>query len=254
MCTGIDTCRLAYLSMNDSSRKSRCACVHAFIFLGLVTKNVMRETTGPTICVVPLTADLARRLREEASDALTGDGSCSLHAMRTSCFASELCTHGGREQISSMDLESMLHMPHAFVAIATHASDPRQHFVGCVSAMDARHSVATSLFPHHPFCDGALVLGNLCVADAYRKHGVGRSLVNRILETRTPEVYLLIARGEDSPNPAVVATFRDRVNRLRSTYHRLDFEPMCDCSRAILLRHRGVRLTPTTASRGASEA
>ena len=191
--------------------------------------------------VVPLTRDLAMRLRAQAAVAINGDGGCSLKAMTTSCFASETCANGH----SALQLDMLLASPHAFVAVADVAPDgvtrlDEDAFVGCVSAGPVRGSMATRLFPHCDACERALCLSNLCVADAYRGHGLGRKLVQAILQLGAPRTYLLIARGgERHPDPDVAAAFAQRVPRLRKTYAKLHFRPVDECAQAALLCHMG---------------
>ena len=195
--------------------------------------------------VVRLTPELATRLKAQAAVALNGDGSCSLNAMTTSCFASENCAHGGgRRQSSALQLDALLTQPHAFVAVSDLAPDgttrhAEDAFVGCVSCGPARHSIAARLFPRTEFADTAHVLSNLCVASEYRKHHVGRRLVDAVVGVggAAQNTYLLVARGTDA-TPALAEAFRDRVARLRATYAKLDFAHEDECDHALLLRHR----------------
>lgn len=188
--------------------------------------------------VLPLTRELAARLRVQAAVALNGDGTCSLRTMSTSCFASEHCARG----YSAMQIDMLCASPHAFVAVC--GTCPRgtplaeEAFVGCVSAAPACGGMVAQLFPHVTLAPGALVLSNLCVADAYRGHGLGRKLVQAVLDVGAPETYLLIARtGVGHANPDVAAAFADRVPRLQETYRKLRFHQVCECSTAALLRY-----------------
>ena len=187
--------------------------------------------------VAPLTAELAAQMRVEAALALEGDGSCSLEAMTTSCFASERCSMGQ----SGLQLDMLLTQPHAFVAVDAAATDARgpRRFVGCVSAAPVG---ASSLhFPAHAFEPDALMLSNLCVADRYRGLGVGRKLMQAIFDLKPPVVYLMIAaHGLAHRDPQVARAFEARVARLRKTYARLAFHevPRCYTDTAILLCRR----------------
>lgn len=189
--------------------------------------------------VVPLSGELASRLRAQAAVAINGDGSCSLKTMTTSCFASETCASG----LSPLQLDELLASPHAYVAVAdvTPEGAPLREdaFVGCVSAAPAREARLKTLFPDlSDVPSGALVLSNLCVAEAYRGHSLGRKLVETVLALRAPRTYLLIARdGEHHANPEVARAFASRVPRLRATYAKLRFHPVCECARAVLLCH-----------------
>tara|TARA_B110000046_G_scaffold161821_1_gene175713 strand:+ start:133 stop:765 length:633 start_codon:yes stop_codon:yes gene_type:complete len=204
--------------------------------MGVCVVRLERKPRG--VRVVPLTRDLATRLREQAAAAINGDGGCSLKAMTTSCFASESCASGH----SALQLDMLLASPHAYVAVADVAPDgttqlAEDAFVGCVSAGPARGSMVTRLFPHqHSACEDALTLSNLCVADAYRGHGIGRKLVKAVLARDASRTYLLIARGgERHPDPDVAAAFAQRVPRLRKTYAKLQFRPVDECAQAVLL-------------------
>ena len=190
--------------------------------------------------IVPLTPALVHRLKGQATEALNGDGSCSLKTMSTSCFASENCSKG----YSSLELDMMLGQPYAFVAVSDIAPDGQtrldsEAFVGCVTAGPCPSSVRR-MFPDFCAQPGDLMLSNLCVADAYRAHGVGRLLVDTILaQRRHPRVFLLIARhGERSADPNIASVFGDRVPRLRKTYHRLGFTVQDECLEAALLCHQ----------------
>ena len=169
--------------------------------------------------VVRLTPEFAARLKAQAAVALNGDGSCSLKAMTTSCFASENCAHGGgRRQSSALQLDTLLAQPHAFVAVSDLAPDgttrlPEDAFVGCVSCGPARHSLATRLFPRTEFAEAAHVLSNLCVASEYRKHHVGRRLVDAVVGVggASQNTYLLVQAGV---SPSLRREFVHFVDRL----------------------------------------
>lgn len=190
----------------------------------------MRLPRLPQVRLVPLTRALVDRLRAEASHALDGDRSCSLHAMTTSCFASETCARGARP----MDLEDMLLQPHAYAAV-----DQTGAFVGCVSAAPLASETLRRLFPHYSPPFGSLLLSNLCVAEAYRKEGVGRRLVDAVRAQAGSVVHLLVARhGERSASPDVAAAFAVRVPRLRATYAHMGFDAVDECDDAVLMRSR----------------
>lgn len=191
------------------------------------------------ISIRPLTPDLVAKLKAEAALALNGDGSCSLRAMTTSCFASENCANG----YSALHLDVLLTQAHAFVAVDV-TPDGREHFVGCVSAAPVTpECLAQRLFPAQDFTPGSMVLSNLCVAEDYRNGGVrgqkhiGRALVHAILALRSPATYLLIARGGSRNDSETDEAFAKRVPRLKETYRKLRFVPCKRCPRAILMRH-----------------
>lgn len=202
---------------------------------------VLRLAAQPRgLRIVPLTRERASILKAQAAVALNGDerdGKCSLRAMTMSCFASENCSNG----YSSMQLDMLLSQPHAYVAVTDVAPDgstplAEDVFVGCVTASSVS-TMVTRLFPHVTLGADDLVLSNLCVAERYRTHGIGRRLVQTILDIRSPHTYLLIARTS-SANPDVQTVFHSRVQRLRDTYKRLGFEEECECTDAVLMRHK----------------
>ena len=192
------------------------------------------------LTIVPLTAELASQLNGEAALALNGDGTCSLEAMRTSCFASELCGQGG----SAMQLDQLLGAPHKWVALSDRGPDgeplDRQAFVGCVSAGSHHH--ARSMFRLHEFEPDSLVLSNLCVHSKYRNRRelgdrnlhVGRKLVQKVLDLGAPKIYLMIARD---PGGDASTVFASRVPMLQAVYSNLGFHECGECQRAFLLRH-----------------
>lgn len=201
----------------------------------------------PTVVIRRLTPDLARTLEAAATRALTGDGSCSLANMSTSCFASEQCARG---RTPHMLLQDMLHSRHPFVALdATSGA-----FVGCATA-DLVHSVHRQSFHAYPFEPDALMLSNLCVSASHRKCGAGRALVESVLAVGPPSgTYLLIDQTGTLPSSSidepVHTTMADRVARLRTTYARLHFYPVAECRRtppalcALLLKHLAPRPVP----------
>lgn len=190
--------------------------------------------------VVPLDRALAHRLRAQAVVPLNGDGSCSLRAMTTSCFASEHCARG----MSGLQLDMLCTQPHAFIAVSDLSPEgaplAEEAFVGCVSAGRCAGSLATTLFPARDDlrCGAGLVLSNLCVAEAYRGHQVGRKLVEAVLGCGAPRTFLLVARtGEAHADPDVATAFAARVPRLRATYAHLGFHTIDGCTDALLLGH-----------------
>lgn len=197
----------------------------------------MRDLDPPpdSIRVVPLTRTLAAHLRDRARTSLTGDARCSLHNMRTSCFASERCA--GRTHDALIPPMELDELTSAHVAYAAVDADRNDAFVGCVTASPAaayRHR-----FPAHAMDGDALILFNLCVADDYRKRGVGHRLVARVLAHSAPQTYLLVARtGLDRADfPEVQQVFRERIARLRDTYAHMHFLPVCETHDCILMRY-----------------
>lgn len=203
--------------------------------------DLTRKPRG--IRIKPLTKELAIQLQSQANLAINGDGTCSLTNMTTSCFASENCANGH----SALQLDMLVVQPHAYVAVADIASDgvaPLQEdvFVGCVTASYASTSKLTSrLFPHVMFEQKGLLLSNLCVSDDYRRHGIGRKLVDTIFNIKSPVVYLLISRnGVHSTNRSVNSAYHSRVDRLKTTYDKLGFNQQCECNDATLMCYKRV--------------
>lgn len=166
--------------------------------------------------VTRLTEALCDELKYDASVALNGAArDCdNEEGLFDSCFACELCASGRRPDI---ELSQMLSEPVAFVAV--HYDEyGRALFLGCVTA--------------RPLCRGgdALMMSNLCVAPAARKHGVGQALVGEVLSLcRT--TYCKVARYTGSVE-ILDSIFRTRTPRLLRYYAGLGFgviscEPDC---------------------------
>lgn len=188
------------------------------------------------IRIVPLSPDLCDALSSDAFHSINGDGSCSLSNMESSCFASEYCSKGLKPQ---SQLRSMLASKCAFVAISDispdgfRETDTAYRFVGCISADDGPHP----FFPQ--LSSGSLVISNLCVASPYRRFGVGKRLIQTILDGYEPEkCYLLVAKNMQTENADMHTVFEKRVRRLLNTYNRLSFVPVCERSGAFLLQYR----------------
>jgi GNAT superfamily N-acetyltransferase len=185
------------------------------------------------ISIVPLTSQLASLLKAEAAMALNGDGTCSLKAMSMSCFASEACA---RNQYSTMKLDMLLNSAFKFVALVKETSE----FVGCVSAETlASDRMVHAYFPDVHFSPTSLILYNLCVSHEYRGYKVGRRLVQAVLDVAESErdVHLLVSRlNPDETDPEKAAVYRDRIQRLLTTYDKLGFQVVCDCKKCYLLK------------------
>lgn len=199
---------------------------------------VLKQLT-PEIRIVPLTSQLAAQVRARASRALNGDGSCSLHNMNTSCFASEQCSHNAS---SPMDVTSLLHDEIAFVAVTV----PDTNFVGCVSASRVHTGIRVRYEPEYHFsepCSNSYMISNLCVDGAYRKRGVGKRLIDAVADrVRGHPCYLQVAKHVPDPslpqNGDCVQAFDARVPRLFHTYDALGFTPVAESSIAHLLLRR----------------
>jgi ribosomal protein S18 acetylase RimI-like enzyme len=185
--------------------------------------------------IIPLTSELCNKLKAQAAVAMNGDGTCSLKAMSMSCFASELCSSNIH---SIMNLDSLMNHQYKFVAI----DEDDDTFVGCVSAQQGSHdNTLKKYFPTCNLCDGALTLYNLCVSNSYRGLGIGRRLVESILETanRPSSVYLLVSKlnlKEDDEDRLKIYT--NRIKRLLGLYNTLEFDVIDECDKCYFLRHR----------------
>ena len=152
--------------------------------------------------VTRLTAALCRELEYDASVALNGAArDCEdEEGLFDSCFACELCASG---RLPNIELSQMLSEPVAFVAVH-YDEHGRVLFLGCVTA--------------RPLARGgeALMMSNLCVAPAARKHGVGQALVGEVLGLcRT--TYCIVARYTGSAE-TLGSIFRTRTPRLLRYY------------------------------------
>lgn len=190
--------------------------------------------------MLPLTADLCRTLERSASEALNGKSrTCALEEMDISCFASEYCALG---RPPSMQLSDLYGQRHAFAAVADVDTDGYRgltdnRFVGCVSAAPP-HDVLLVEFPF--LCPKCLIISNLCVAEAYRRLGAGRQLLQRILELQEENVYLLVIRSADglgTPMPGAAEALGRRVTRLLTTYKKVSFHPVASSKSMHLLRY-----------------
>lgn len=123
---------------------------------------------------------------------------------------------------SLLTLESLL-------AQNSYVATDGDNFVGCVSRARTNH-------PKMKRED--VLLCNLCVANNYKGRGIGRQLMRAACDTKDPkDIYLQVARaGLDSVDPDVKQVFEDRVQRLRTTYDRMGFVPVCEDSMCILMR------------------
>lgn len=194
------------------------------------------QRTFAGIRIERLTPDLLPLLRSQASRALNGDGTCSLSNMNSSCFASELCTHGR----PSMKLDDLEQSDVAYVAICDVQADGFRGleegqticFVGCVT-FSSPSQMVKGMFSIE---DKAAVVSNLCVAEEFRKFGVGRKLLEKVLGSND-NIYLLVKRNNNPISHDMTDVFDSRVERLLKTYEKLSFTPCARCPEAYLLKH-----------------
>ena len=186
------------------------------------------------VSIVPLTPSLVAELKAQAAIALNGsEKSCSLRMLSTTCFAIEACARGA--PYSSMKLDMLMQHPFRWVAIG-----PGREFVGCVSAQEAcRDGMRASLFPSLTTPPRALFLYNFCVAEAFRGKGVGRRLMNAVLNERGADhVYLMVdkldptERDEDKRR-----LYETRIRGLLERYERMGFVHVTECGMCHLMRH-----------------
>ena len=179
----------------------------------------MRESDVPVYHIRTLTPELAASVRGEMLAALNGDGSCSLDNQRVSCFASESCARGARPPATTFEASPTTH---AFAAL-----DGAGHLLGCVRATPARGGMIQALFPPIALGERDLLLSSLCVAHAWRKKGIGATLVRQVLSVdAAADVYLCIARLNDK-----------HVDKLLKIYGDLGFSRCGVSERYILMCH-----------------
>jgi predicted GNAT family N-acyltransferase len=193
--------------------------------------------------IVELRKELCTLISKEASIALNGDpnAGCSIKNVKTSCFAAECCDN---KELPKMKIEDMTNRKHAFVAICDRESDGKAcvggkcHFVGCVSA-DSVTDMHRGMFPQ--INKECLILSNLCVAEAYRKFGVGRKLISKITSLTEESVFLLVAHKSTNvvSDPEFEIAFKDRVTRLKKIYANLSFVVYGENISAILFKYVG---------------
>ena len=180
------------------------------------------------IRITRLDHSLATKLTAQARRVLHGDGSCSLQTMTTSCFASERCANGpGSLETTIADVASG---EIAFVALSDvepdsfrAVSEPEGfRFVGCVSGSQGMPGAFRGN-PSLKDCDECMVLYNLCVAEEYRKHGVGQKLIQHMVDHTNMTLYLLVRRY-DGPDENLSRVFRDRTDQLRKFYTKHGFQ------------------------------
>lgn len=179
--------------------------------------------------VVPLTEDLLMQLEEEATFALSGRGGCDLENMQTSCFAIEGCASSATP--SRLTLRGLLNdATHALVAIAR-TPEGRPRFVGCVG-LGVVHA-GQRLFSFPTTCRDGHYMFRLCVAEAFRRHGVGRLLLDAVKRIAT-RIYLVVA--QEATVDRVRPHLEKRAERLRHMYSQyMGFRTVCDSSFGALM-------------------
>lgn len=165
--------------------------------------------------IVPLTCELCDKFAQQASNALIGDGTCSLENIQTSCFASELCA---KHRPLTMRLRNMLFCKHTFVAL----NDDTHTFVGCVTA-DLAASTLCTLFPGISHTSTSLLLSNLCVDKGLRRQGAGRMLVDAVTAL-SPDLFLLVQRAQPTHDTTFFSSQSRSEAKLKSWYASLGFD------------------------------
>lgn len=183
----------------------------------------------PDIRLLDLTSALCEELGAQADQALNGSG-CNLESYDTSCFAAETCSRYSSIRMKLSDL-----LIASKVALVAVTGTPRR-FVGCVSAASP-DCHTTKEHPHLMANPHTLLISNLCVLKDFRRIGVGRRLVRKVLAKSDPGVCLLISK-EGIMSPSLNSVFEDRIHRLRKTYERMGFHCIEDgCHSSLLMIH-----------------
>ena len=192
--------------------------------------HAYRSTFGTHI--LELNDELRMQLRDEAEEALNGDGTCNLENM-DSCFGAESCAFGQNPQMTLHDLRGP-----AFVAVTDVGEDniapletPR--FVGCVS-LGPPPSWACMKMGTPRNCN---IVYNFCITKAYRGQGIGRMLMNKCTNCKNlDDIFLLISKGSPDMNHELQNVFDQRVLRLLATYEKMHFKKFAECDVAILMQ------------------
>lgn len=179
---------------------------------------------------IPLTEHIVDMIEHSSNVAIDGDGTCNRENMEKSCFASENCSLG--TPLRALKLKDLLHQEVAYVTVDDNAQG--MQFVGCVSAAPASKA---SYVDYRGFEPGSIILSNLCVSSEYRGRGLGRTLVDRILDKGKPTYLLISKKGLGSSNKEVDQAFTTRVQRLQNTYSALGFDVVDIQKNFIILKH-----------------
>ena len=131
-----------------------------------------------------------------------------------------------------VDIDHLARAQTAHVAMSADGA-----FVGCLTVNPASQELLRVPFEYQP---GDVIVGSLCVAEAYRRHGIGQRLMAAARAPPPYRTYLLVlqprtvlARKDDDDLRTV---FRDRVDRLLPTYGRMGFQRACETEDGIVMQ------------------
>ena len=173
--------------------------------------------------VLPLTEGLVADLEHEATLALSGRGGCDLETLQTSCFAIEGCASSSTPPRFTLR-GLMQDAADAFVAVAW-TPEGRPQFVGCVGLTAVREGQRLFAFP--VTCRAGHYMFRLCVAEAFRRHGVGRLLLDAVRRVAKRRVYLVVA--QEATVADVRPHLQQRAERLRQMYSQhMGFAVVCE--------------------------
>lgn len=205
----------------------------------------MRDAEAvPALVVARCTPQHVRAFGPAADVALNGadaNAPCSLTNVCDSCFAIERCGRG--ELGAPLQLADIACSEHSFIAYTprAHGSSARSgeaHFVGCVSARDAREFGDD--FPNAAFAPGSLMVSNLCVALPYRRHGAGSMLLDAVCDSACgADVYIAVVDGSAADDAALRARLKTRSDGLLAAYRNRGFARVCSAGDLTLLARPG---------------
>lgn len=204
-----------------------------------VINTTMRELV---ISYVEITSHerTSQKIREEAERALYGNRTCSLENMKTTCFASELCSisNGNKNFPRKMTFqnESTLTLI-AHTTGGTAMCGDSKRFVGCICVGPF------SLYPSRWFPDylkptsDTHVIFNLCVSSDFQGGGVGRQLINAVRQRMSCPLYLFVLRGtKNTPLANITDIMKSREERLLKTYTRMRMKLVAKMDECVLFQ------------------
>ena len=159
-----------------------------------------------------LDADATRSV----SQMLVGDKTCSLDNMNVSCFASERCNSSrafSTGDMNSIDMANGALDTYALVCDAAVLAVATTHRMSNCGFLGMRSSV-------HP---DDVLLANLCVNQAKRSKGMGRTMIEHILKRSPANVYVSVRLPDRDAPDAVRSFMHERSQNLVSLYKHMQF-------------------------------
>lgn len=218
-------------------------------FRGLVStapeKQITFDHVAKGLTITELNDGNVDTLADSANVALNGRGTCDPDDLEWSCFACEYCRNG---VAPTMTLQAMLSSAYRFVAVCDEHWDrttPRLTFVGCITANTPSAQICRTF---SNLCEDCIVISNFCVAKDFRSKGVGKMLLETIMDKveHKKRMFLLVAKNTSPSRTDLVQVFDKRVPKLLSYYAEFDFKPVEEGHDAHLLRYVAV---PSSTSR-----